>query len=65
MAKNNENCPFTQVVTTEDECKVAASKIPLGYEKAVTNSNRPAGCYSKEEQIYSLWVAGSESKITF
>ena len=46
LAANNEDCPISELITTESECTVAAEKLGIIYAKAVEKYIRPAGCYT-------------------
>merc|ERR1712228_165703 len=45
MAENGANCPCTNVITTESECKAAANQIQKSYEASTSLQYLPAGCF--------------------
>ena len=47
-AGGESNCPPFKIITTKEECSVAASELDLTYQTqgTITLYNRPAGCYT-------------------
>ena len=44
-AGDGENCPWGEVIGTEDQCKDAASQLGLEYNDIRTVLEYPAGCF--------------------
>ena len=48
-----ENCPASQIIDTESECKnSAADVLGLSYRWSVTDRDFPAGCYWKDTRAF-------------
>ena len=45
-------CPLETLVSTENECLLAANEIGGTYKNDVTREDRPVGCYWSLEKVY-------------
>ena len=48
-----KNCPASQIIDTENECKnSAADVLGLSFEWSLTDKGFPAGCYWKDTKAF-------------
>ena len=55
------NCPTSNILTTEGECRQASNKLGVTYAFKHPDSHRPAGCYWQrhEHGLNRTWVTQS------
>ena len=48
----NEDCPLIQIISTENECIIAAGQQTGEYKSSTSYSHKPAGCYRLNGHTY-------------
>ena len=63
MALIGHNCPSGRVIVTSDDCKNAASHLPMKYNSGQEHSSsrsHPAGCFffdTEDEVLQIKWIS--------